>query len=116
MTAATTPIRLDLKKDEKLQIEWQDGLRSTYSISMLRSLCPCATCKTIREGTDPHDIAPKPKRTASLTVLPGNYSKPLSVISARLVGNYALQIDWSDEHASGIYSFEYLRSISPQKV
>jgi len=35
------------------------------------------------------------------------------VLKAELVGNYALRIDWSDDHGSGIYSFEYLREISP---
>jgi len=38
---------------------------------------------------------------------------PPSVLKAELVGNYALRIDWSDDHGSGIYSFEYLREISP---
>jgi DUF971 family protein len=31
-----------------------------------------------------------------------------------LVGNYALRIDWSDTHGSGIYSFQYLREICPK--
>jgi DUF971 family protein len=30
------------------------------------------------------------------------------------VGNYALRIDWSDSHGSGIYSFQYLREICPK--
>lgn len=34
MSSHTTPVRLDLKKDEKLDIEWQDGGRSTYSVSL----------------------------------------------------------------------------------
>lgn len=70
----------------------------------------------VREGRDPHNImspVEEPKKTVSLNVLPGNYSQPLSVVKAQMVGNYAIQIDWSDEHGSGIYSFEYLRSISP---
>lgn len=105
MSSHTTPVRLDLKKDEKLEIEWQDGVRSTYSVSLLRSMCPCAICKEVRnEGK----IVGK---KSLLTILPGNYSKPLQVVSAELVGNYALRIEWSDEHGSGIYSFEYLREI-----
>jgi hypothetical protein len=87
-------------------------------------MCPCAACKTVREGSGAAASAaapsaapaptdkPKP-RTRSLTILPGNYAQPLSAVSANLVGNYALQIEWSDNHASGIYSFEYLRSICP---
>ena len=33
--------------------------------------------------------------------------------SATAVGNYAIQIEFSDSHATGIYSFEHLREICP---
>lgn len=98
------PRRIDLKRDEKLEIQWQDGQVSTYSISSLRSRCPCAACKTVRQESS----AKKPL----LQILPGNYATPLSALSAELVGNYALKIEWSDSHGSGIYSFEYLREIA----
>lgn len=114
-SAQTTPARLHLKKDERLEIDWQDGLKSVYSLTMLRSMCPCALCKTVREGNDPHDISPAPKRKPLLTILPGNYTGAITVKAAKMVGNYAIQIDWSDEHGSGIYSFDYLREISPTK-
>ena len=121
MTPDLTPLRLDLKKDEKLTVTWQDGRVCTYSISYLRTMCPCASCKTVREGTGqgsaPAPTEPAPaqqqKKTTRLTILPGNFAQPLSAISAQLVGNYALRIEWSDQHASGIYSFEYLRKICP---
>jgi DUF971 family protein len=54
-----------------------------------------------------------PQKKPLLTILPGNYARPLSAVAAELVGNYALRIDWSDEHGSGIYSFQYLREICP---
>jgi DUF971 family protein len=107
MSAQTTPVQLDLKRDEHLRIQWQDGLVSVYSISLLRSMCPCAMCKTIRQE--------KETKRPLLQVLPGNYAEPITALSAQLVGNYALQIEWSDQHGSGIYSFEYLREISPQR-
>jgi DUF971 family protein len=110
---ATTPIRLDLKRDEKLEIDWADGHRCVYSISLLRTMCPCAMCKMVREGTNPHDIAPAPKKKSLLPILPGNFDKPITARSAQLVGNYALKIEWSDDHDAGIYSFQYLRSICP---
>ncbi len=105
MTPQTTPLRLDLKRDEKLTIAWQDGLNCDYSLSLLRSMCPCAQCKVVREG--------EKKKKSLLTILPGNYSGAISVVSAQLVGNYALKIEWSDKHDSGIYSFDYLREICP---
>src|SRR3954471_16786406 len=108
MDDRTTPTRLNLKKDEKLEIEWRDGRRSTYPIAYLRSMCPCASCKAVRGGYEGHPPAiatvpppgsQQPKRT-SLSILPGNYAQPLSAVKAELVGNYALRIDWSDDHGS----------------
>jgi DUF971 family protein len=103
----TTPTRIDLKRDERLLIAWADGKVSTYSISLLRTMCPCATCRETRAAK----IASAP-RQRSLTVLPGNFAGELRAESAELVGNYAMRIEWSDKHASGIYSFQYLREIS----
>lgn len=108
LTPQTTPLRLDLKRDEKLEIEWQDGVRCEYPLTLLRSMCPCAMCRDQRESAS--------KRKSLLTVLPGNYSGALTVIDAQLVGNYALKIEWSDKHETGIYSFQYLREICPSSV
>jgi DUF971 family protein len=105
MSAAATPRKLEMKKTERLVIEWSDGARGEYGLEYLRRMCPCASCRIARET--------KPKRSTSLTVLPGTYSGPITVKKAELVGNYALRIDWSDDHASGIYSFVYLRQIMP---
>ena len=113
MTPATTPNKLDLKKDSQLDIEWQDGRKCTYSLTLLRSMCPCAQCKLQREQRDPHRLMEQPRKKTTLTVLPGNYSEAIAVKHAELVGHYALKIEWSDGHDSGIYSFEYLRSICP---
>jgi len=104
----TTPVRLNLKRDEKLEIQWKDGSTAVYSISLLRAKCPCASCKTVREENQ--------KKKSLLPILQGNHSVPLSALSAELVGNYALKIEWSDDHGSGIYSFQYLRDIAPPPV
>lgn len=102
------PIKLSLKKDEHLQITWPDGRVITYPIGYLRSHCPCALCKEMRNATPP-----PAKKSLSLNILPGNYTQPLAVTSAEMVGNYALRLHWSDNHASGIYSFSYLDEIAP---
>ena len=70
-----------------------------------RSRCPCAACKATREE--------QAKSKSRLNILPGNYSGALTAVSAERVGNYAIRIDWSDNHGSGIYSFDYLREICP---
>jgi len=107
MASPTTPIRLNLKKDEKLEIDWEDGLKSVFSMTLLRTMCPCAQCKTVREGE-------AGAKKSLLRMLPGNWATQISATGAELIGNYAIRIDWSDDHGSGIYSFQYLRSLSPQ--
>jgi DUF971 family protein len=106
MDPRTTPTKLDLKRDEKLEIHWADGATSVYPIAYLRKHCPCASCKTFREAE-----AKKPR--TSLTVFSKTSEGPLTAAHAELVGGYALRIDWSDQHSSGIYSFQYLRDIAP---
>jgi DUF971 family protein len=103
--ARISPLKLDLQRNEKLTIQWKDGTTCVYTLSLLRAKCPCASCKTVRQ----EDQQKKPL----LRILPGNYSQPLSAVSAELIGNYALKIEWSDNHGSGIYSFQYLREICP---
>lgn len=109
MDSCSTPIRLNLKRDEHLEIEWQDGLKSIYPLDYLRKHCPCASCKSFRE-----EQAQKPR--TSLTVFSKVSEGPLRATHAELVGGYAIRIDWSDQHSSGIYSFTYLREISPQAI
>ncbi len=107
MTPQTTPIHLDLKRDERLEIHWQDGRRCVYPITLLRSMCPCAMCKEVRRGES------QPGRKPLLPILPGNYATPIHVVTAELIGNYALRIEWSDQHGTGIFSFQYLRELCP---
>ena len=126
--APPIPRRLDLKKDSRLRIEWADGAQSLYPIARLRQLCPCAACRTLRTGRDPHQLLRpatdeemaaegQPRRTLSLNVLPKHFTSEgddIAVTSAELVGNYAIQITFSDGHTSGIFSFAYLREIADQ--
>jgi DUF971 family protein len=104
-TPQTTPIRMNLQRDLKLEIDWEDGHRCVYPIEYLRAMCPCAMCKTVRQERE--------SKKPLLNILPGNYAGQLRATSAEMVGGYAMRIDWSDGHGSGIYSFDYLRQICP---
>ena len=108
MQTPVTVTRLDLKKTESLTVEFGDGKVHIFPLSVLRSNCPCASCRTLRES--------QAARPRGLTILPGNYSGPITATSAELVGNYALQIEWSDGHGSGIYSWEFLRELAAEKL
>jgi DUF971 family protein len=37
----------------------------------------------------------------------------LKMLNIEPIGAYAMKIDWSDGHSTGIYSFDYLRRICP---
>ncbi len=97
------PKHINLDPAEGLTIEWNDGLLSRFPVAHLRRLSPSAEARAIREA-----LATNP-----LTVLPSGSSAPLHAIDAELVGTYALRIRFSDGHATGLYTWEYLRSIDP---
>ena len=102
-----TPKQLDLKKDRGLTIEWADGSTSYYSIAYLRKMSPSADMRNLRD-----EMKKNP-----LTVLPSGPSRGGAIVaeSAELVGNYAIKIAFSDGHATGLYSWEYLREIDPER-
>jgi DUF971 family protein len=41
------------------------------------------------------------------------YKPTLKMLHVEPVGQYAIRIDWSDGHNTGIYSFDHLRKICP---
>ena len=101
-----SPRNLDLKKDAGLTVEWADGSKSFFPIAYLRRMSPSAEARQIRE-----ELAKNP-----LTVLPaGKGTGPLTAVDAELVGNYAIKVRFSDGHETGIFSWEYLREIDPEK-
>jgi len=100
------PQQLDLKKDKGLTVQWSDGATSYYSIAYLRRMSPSAEMRELRD-----EMKKNP-----LTVLPAKMTAqrgPLVALDAEMVGNYAIRIRFSDGHSTGIYSWEYLRSIDP---
>jgi DUF971 family protein len=92
-----------------VDIVWSDGHHSHYGFDYLRDLCPCALCDDERRKKQ--DLAARTPN-APVAALPMFKPRP-GARSAKPVGNYALQIDFTDGHATGIYSYDYLRSICP---
>lgn len=100
--AEVSPADLKVKlREQRLIIDWQDGTRSEYSLHELRRVCPCATCRTERAEEDPNP----------LKVLKSDPTD-LRVTGAELVGNYAIQFQWSDGHNTGIFDFRMLRELA----
>jgi len=102
-------VKVQVTTGEGVDVTWSDGHASHFDFPYLRVKCPAALCNDEREkkarvasggGNTPSAVLPmfKPRVTAK---------------SATAVGNYAIQIEFSDSHATGIYSFEHLREICP---
>jgi len=95
MVAVPKEITRSGKHDVK--VIWNDGHESVYQARMLRLACCCAGCveemtgrRTLRAESIPSDVHP---------------------LSIKLVGRYGIQIQWSDGHGTGIYTFQYLREL-----
>ncbi|MAD19275.1 MAG: hypothetical protein CMJ52_03525 [Planctomycetaceae bacterium] len=98
------PRHLHLDRAEGLTIEWPDGSSVFYPLAWLRRMSPSADARELRDELDRNPLA----------VLPaGGDTGPLRAEAIEPVGNYAIRIRFSDGHASGIYSWRYLRSIDP---
>ena len=106
---ATTPAKVRVKKTEGtgVEIDWQDGHKSSWNFVWLRNACPCATCHEEREKTGRRAGEPKPKAQTLLMM----YEAPARPTEVSQVGKYALKFKWTDGHESGIYSWEYLRRV-----
>jgi DUF971 family protein len=103
----TEPEHIAISKSKGIQIDWKDGHHSQYALGYLRDECPCATC-TGAHGTEPQksDYS-KPKPAAPFQM----FTPAIKILNVEQVGHYAIKIDWSDGHNTGIYSFEHLRKI-----
>jgi DUF971 family protein len=97
------PTKLELAGDDRLRIEWNDGVTREYGFSELRKCCPCATCRE-------HRKAPA-EQGGLLPVLSAAEAQPLRILGMEPVGNYAYSINFSDGHDTGIFQFELLREL-----
>ena len=91
----TAPLQISPAGGSEITVLWNDGKASTFKARDLRLLCPCAACVNEISGQrtlKPETVAPDVK---ALIIAP--------------VGRYALQIQWSDGHNTGLYGFDYLR-------
>ena len=100
MDVHPTAVNLDVASN-LLEVAWSDGLASRYSGGYLRHACPCADCR----GHAPGEKEPPPWERC----------KDVRVSNVEPVGTYALRFTLSDGHATGIYTYEFLREVSPRE-
>ena len=101
MTATPSDLKLK-RREQELHVTWPDGPAVVFPAAMLRAECPCATCRTEREE----------RSTQLLPILKQATSEKIELTGAQLVGNYAVQLIWSDGHSTGIFDFRFLRELS----
>jgi DUF971 family protein len=100
------PTKLSIVADDKLLIEWSDGVRRRYSFEELRKKCPCATCREKR--------AQPPAPAELFPVLTAAEARPMKILGMEPVGSYAYSIHFSDGHDTGIYTLELLRELGEE--
>jgi prepilin-type processing-associated H-X9-DG protein len=104
-------VKIHVKSGAGVDIAWADGHASHFDFPYLREQCPCATCNDER-GKKEEFTSAIAGSTASSAALPMFKPKPRAQ-AATQVGNYAIQITFSDGHATGIYSYDHLRTLCP---
>ncbi|SPE42360.1 conserved hypothetical protein [Candidatus Sulfopaludibacter sp. SbA3] len=110
MPFSTDPEHIAISKSKGVKIDWKDGHRSEYGLKYLRDRCPCASCSGAH-GTPPR--VPEPDEPAPSANPFQMYKPALKMLGVDPVGNYAIRINWSDGHSTGIYSYDHLRRICP---
>ena len=87
--------------NDMLIFKWGDDFESYIPLKTLREKCPCANC----EGEK--DVFGNIYRVN----IKANSKESFLLNGIQPVGYYALRPFWQDGHHSGIYSFEFLRTL-----
>ena len=105
MSLASDPEHIAISKSKGIKIDWKDGHHSEYGLTYLRDKCPCAQC------TGAHGTPPRPESEPQSNGPFQMFQPALKMLAVEPVGNYAIRINWSDGHSSGIYSYDHFRQI-----
>jgi len=96
MAQAPTAINY-FSRERMLEITWAPGETQRLPTRTVRANCACASCVDERTG----------QRTLDVDSIPDD----IDILALRPVGNYAVHIQWSDGHDTGIYTWEHLRQL-----
>ncbi len=86
------PLEITRANESDVRIRWSDGHDVVYPARYLRVRCCCAVCVAVADVAADEGVHP---------------------LAIHAVGGYAIQFEWSDGHAAGLYSYDYLRGICP---
>ncbi|MCO4835114.1 MAG: P-loop NTPase [Acidimicrobiaceae bacterium] len=93
-----TPVGLAQRDRTTLSVLWEDGRQDDLDVRDLRLACRCAACVEEMSGRALLDPA-----TIAVDVAPRSITS---------VGNYAINVAWTDGHSTGIYAFDSLRAMA----
>lgn len=87
--------------DKELLITWENGERTLYAAPYLQLSCRCAKCVD--------------ELTGEQLIQEANIDPDVIIREIIPVGSYAIRFRWSSGCTAGIFSFEYLYKIRPNK-
>ena len=96
MTAAPKHIRA-LTDQKLLELQWNNETVHRIPFKVLRGLCPCAGCVNEVTGERMIDV--------------NTIAEDIQPTSLGHAGSYALKIAWTDQHDTGLYTWEHLRAV-----
>ena len=101
MEQAATPMPAEITRANQhdVKIRWQDGHESIYPARALRLACPCAGCVD--------------EMTGQIRLVATSIPQDVHPLSINVVGRYAINMQWSDGHNTGLYAFDKLRAMCP---
>ncbi len=95
------PVEINHVKTQGIvRITWDDGHVGEYPKEHIRGYCPCALCQGHGSSIEKRFVE----------------APAAGLVAIEPVGNYAVAFRWSDGHATGIYTFDYLRTLCPCAV
>ena len=96
--AADVPTDIRALSDERvLAVTWGDR-KADFPFAFLRGQCACAMC--VNEWT------------GEAILDPATIPEDIAIETMELVGSYALRINWTDGHNSGLFTWERLQELS----
>ena len=91
------PTQIVEESDSELTITWSDNKETRYPHRRTPTACPCASC--VNEWTG--------EKILNDTSIPDD----IHFNHITIVGRYALNFHFSDNHETGIYTFAMLRKL-----
>lgn len=94
------PVEIRLNRREKrLEVDFEDGARFSYTAEYLRVLSPSAEVQ---------GHTPDQRRTVA-------GRRDVGVVGLEPIGSYAVRIQFDDLHDSGIYTWNYLYELGVER-